>query len=455
MFETAIDVREFFMRRLFLLLVAVCSFMSFNAHAISLISDEETESFLYDILSPIFKAAGLHLNRDYVHIVKDDSLNAFVGDQNRMFVHTGTLLKASNSNEIEGVLAHETGHILGGHILRLKIKMQDLQKASLASLVAAAGAAAASGRGDAAIAVVLGAQSSAINAMSAYQVTEERAADETAVMLLNKNNKSVKGLQDFMKKIQNANRLQGIEELPYFRTHPVTTERVSFFADKLKQERGTKDNILMDKRLKRLQAKLAAYLLPLEGVLKKYPLGDTSVEGNIAHAVYYMRLKNLNAALKYADALIKSEPRNPYFSEIKAQALFEGGKLKEAAKVYKEALDLKPESDLFKLSYAEAVIATEPGRQALLGLAGLLEQTNRNGAYPSAYHLLGKAYAMSGDMATADYYAAEYSAAIGELDTAKRQVKKALQKPLRPGIKLRAEDLQNKLFYESKSKSLF
>ena len=127
------------MRRLFLTLIFLC--LALPAAAVSLISDEEAESWLYDLLTPIFRAANLPLNRDYVHIVKDDSLNAFVGDQNHMFVHTGTLLKAKNSNEIEGVLAHETGHILGGHILRLKIKMQDLQKATLASLIAAAGAA--------------------------------------------------------------------------------------------------------------------------------------------------------------------------------------------------------------------------------------------------------------------------------------------------------------------------
>ena len=117
------------MRRLCLIMLFLC--YALPAHALSLISDEETESWLYDVLTPIFRAAELPLNRDYIHIVRDDSLNAFVGDQNRMFVHTGTLLKAKNANEIEGVLAHETGHILGGHILRLKITMQDLQAARI------------------------------------------------------------------------------------------------------------------------------------------------------------------------------------------------------------------------------------------------------------------------------------------------------------------------------------
>jgi len=441
------------MRRIVILLLFLC--FGFKAQALSLISDEETESYLFDILTPIFKTAQLPLDRYHIHIVKDDSLNAFVGDKNHMFVYTGTLLKASNSNELEGVLAHETGHILGGHILRMKIKMQDMQKASLASLVAAAGVAAASGRGDVAVGVVLGTQSSVINAMNSYQTSEERAADETAVMLLKQNHKSVRGLKDFMGKIQSTNRLQGIEENPYFRTHPVTTERISFFNDVLKKETSVVSEYQLDERLKRLQAKLFSYLSPLPKVIAKYPLSDTSVSAEIAHAVYYMRQKNLNASLKYVNELIALEPRNPYFWEIKAQTLFENGRLKEAKAAYKQTLDLKPEADLFKLSYAEAVLAAEPTRRELEELIPLLEQTNRHQNYPSAYLYLGQIYADMGQLAIADYFAAEYSHSIGEKETARKQLQKALKQHLRPDIKLRAEDLQAKLDTDKRKKSLF
>ena len=441
------------MRRLFLTLIFLC--LALPAAAVSLISDEEAESWLYDLLTPIFRAANLPLNRDYVHIVKDDSLNAFVGDQNHMFVHTGTLLKAKNSNEIEGVLAHETGHILGGHILRLKIKMQDLQKATLASLIAAAGAAAASGRGDAAIAVVLGTQSSAINAMTAYQVSEGRAADETAVSLLHQNRKSVRGLKDFMQKIQSANRLQGIEENPYFRTHPVTAERVAFFNEKLQKEAPSASEAEMDARLKRIQAKLFAYLAPLPQVIRRYPLDDASVPADIAHAVYYMRQKNLNAAQKYLHRLLAAEPQNPYFWELKAQTFFESGRPRDAVKAYRRALDLKPSSDQFKLAYAEAVLSASPSRPELQSLIPLLEQANRSRAWPSAWHYLGQVYAGLGQIAVADYFAAEYNAAVGENAVASRQLAKALKQPLPANIKLRAEDLKARLAQENKKNSLF
>ncbi|MBP5697976.1 MAG: M48 family metalloprotease [Alphaproteobacteria bacterium] len=440
-------------KKIFIFVLFFC--LSWNAYAISLISDEETESWLYDILMPIFRAASLPLDRNYIHIVKDDSLNAFVGDKNHMFIHTGTLVRASNSNEIEGVLAHETGHILGGHILRLKIKMQDLQKATLASLLAAAGAAAASGRGDAAIAVVLGAQSTAINAMTAYQMSEERAADETAVLLLRKNNKSVAGLKNFMGKIQHTNRLQGIEESAYFRTHPITSERISFFDDKLKQEKNPIFDTQMDHRFRRIQTKLFAYLAPLPAILKRYPLEDQSIQAKIAHAVYYMRQKNISQALKYTDELIASEPNNPYFWELKAQALFETGRIKEAVQAYQETLNLKPESELFKLSYAEAVLASEPNRTDMEKLIPMLEQTSRKHVSPASYLYLGQIYAQLGQDAMADYFAAEYNHAIGETALAQKMLTKALKKPLRSDIKLRAEDLKAKLEQDKKKNSLF
>lgn len=440
-------------RLIYLILVTIL--LAPRAEAVALISDEETESFLYDVLQPVFRAAGLPLSRNYVHIVKDDSLNAFVGDRNHMFVHTGTLLKAANANEIQGVLAHETGHILGGHILRLKVKIQDMQKATLASLVAAGAAAVASGRGDAAIAVVMGTQSSALNAMTAYQMTEERAADETAVMLMHQNNQSVRGLKDFMGKIQSDNRLQGIEESPYFRTHPITTERIAFFEERLKREGALNPNPTLDKRFKRIQAKLTAYLWSNDKVLRRYPLSDTSVEATIAHAVYFMRLKQNDKALAETEKLIALEPANPYFYEIKAQTLFEGGQVKAAAEAYKKTLSLRPQALLFKLAYAEALLATEPSPSEAKTLIPLLEGCLRQGGdIPAAYLYLGQVYSRLGQECEATYFAAEYALSMGEEQTARRQLDRALKCPLRADIKLRAEDMKEKLTQDKKKGTL-
>jgi predicted Zn-dependent protease len=168
-----------------------------------------------------------------------------------------------------------------------------------------------------------------------------------------------------------------------------------------------------------------------------------------------MRQKNLNASLKYANELINLEPQNPYFWEIKAQTLFENGRLKEAKNAYRQMLDLKPYADLFKLSYAEAVLAAEPTRREMEELIPLLEQTNRYQNFPSAYLYLGRIYADMGQLAIADYFAAEYSYSIGETETARKQLAKALKQNLRSDIKLRAEDLKAKLDTDNRKRSLF
>jgi len=274
-------------------------------------------------------------------------------------------------------------------------------------------------------------------------------------LLLSENKKSVQGLKDFMGKIQSTNRLQGIEENPYFRTHPVTTERISFFNDKLKKEQKMPSEAFVDERLKRIQAKLFSYMEPIDKVLKVYPLSNQSIPAKIAHAVYYMRLKNLNMALKYANELINAEHNNPYFWEIKAQALFENGNIKDAVVAYRQTLALRPQSDLFKLSYAEAVLANTPSRKEMEELIPLLEHTHRNENYPVSYLYLGRIYADMGQEATANYFAAEYNHAIGETDLARKMLDKALKQPLRSDIKLRAEDLNAKLKNERQKKSLF
>ena len=199
-----------------------------QAGALSLISDEETELFLQKVTRPLFKAAGVPFDRNKLHIVNDNTLNAFVSDGNNLFINTGTIISADGPDELRGVIAHETGHIMGGHIIRQKLKNQSLQQASLASMILAGTTAAVTGRGDVAMAIALGGQSSTLNNFLQYRTEQERSADESAVKLLKQTRQSPAGMLRFMKRINQRNELSGIEESPYFRTHPVTRERIGF-----------------------------------------------------------------------------------------------------------------------------------------------------------------------------------------------------------------------------------
>ncbi len=420
-----------------------------SAASISLISDEETEQFLARQLRPVFKAADIPFNRNNIYIVNDDSLNAFVGDGNNMFVHTGTLMKANDENEIAGVLAHETGHIMGGHILRQKIKLQNMQQISLASMLAAGAAAAATGRADAAIAIMMGTQSSMLNAMLAYQVEEERSADESAVKLLQKTEQSPAGMRNFMKKIDRQNRLNGIAENPYFRTHPVTAERISFLNNAVRQSPFPAPAQPSNEFL-RIKAKLSAFMEEPRKVLQKYPPSDKSTPARYAQAIVFFRMLKLNQSLKILNELIAEEPENPYFHELKGQIFMETGKIKPARTEYQKALSLLPNSALFHINLAQAVLEDNPNRNELEHTAEILNKSLLQRPDTYGWLLLSRAYGGLNDTANSNYAAAEYSLRIGAAETARRQANTALTANSSPQLRLKIDDLLNRIGEEDK-----
>ena len=429
---------------LFLLSAFVLSAANARAESISLIADEETESFLAEILRPIYKAAGIRFNRNNVYIVNDNSLNAFVADGNNMFVNTGTLMKADNYNQLSGVLAHETGHIQGGHILRQKLKLRGLQQASLVSLIAAGVLGAVSGRPDAGMAVMLGSQTSALHNLTAYQMQEERSADEAAVNLLEKTGQSPAGLRDFMKKIQQQNMLSGIEETPYFRTHPVTAERISFMSQKAEKHPFT-PNAQREKEFKMVQAKLTGFLAEPNEVFQKYPNKDNSAPARYARSIALFRQLKIKEAEQLLDSLIADEPENPYFHEMKAQIYIETGKIKPAKREYQKAYELRPGAALFQINLAQAMLEDEPSPREVRQIINLLNKSLIQKPDSYAWLMLARAYGMQEDMAYSNYASAEYSLRIGALDTAERQVKEALKANPPQSLRLKLEDLNRRL----------
>ncbi|KKC24238.1 M48 family metallopeptidase, partial [Sphingomonas sp. SRS2] len=83
----------------------------------SILRDAETEAYLREISAPIIAAAGLQPNQVDIILIGDKSINAFVAGGQAVYIHSGLLQAADNSNEIQGVIAHELGHITGGHVI--------------------------------------------------------------------------------------------------------------------------------------------------------------------------------------------------------------------------------------------------------------------------------------------------------------------------------------------------
>lgn len=435
----------------FCLSLAILTLVSSQAYAINLISDEETELFLQKITQPLFKAAGQPFNRNNIYIVNDSTLNAFVSDGNNLFINTGTIISADNPDELSGVIAHETGHIMGGHIIRQKLKNQSLQQASLASMILAGTAAAVTGRGDVAMAIALGGQSSTLSNFLQYRTEQERSADESAIKLLTQTHQSPQGLLKFMKRINQHNDMSGIEEDPYFRTHPVTRERVGFLSQAVEVSPYRNENDTNKEEFLRVKAKLIAYLSTPEQTFRRYPLSNESVPARYAQAIAYFKQLNMPNAMSKIDGLIKEEPNNPFFKELKGQMYLETGKIKPAKAEYQKALALLPNSALLQVSAAQAMLEDNPGQEDLKKIVRILNQANLKNPGGMNWMLLSRAYGELGDEANSNYAAAEFSLNNGMAEVAERQAQQAKKMVNgNPPLKLKIEDLLSRIDQQKK-----
>lgn len=434
------------LKRLICSLTLLLAFLAcYDARAaINLISDEETEQYLASVLRPIFKEAGIPFKRNNIHIVSDNSLNAFVGDGNNMFINTGTLIKAESSNEINGVLAHETGHIQGGHILRQKIKNQEMQQVSLGSLILAGAVGAATGRPDVGVAIALGSQSSALNNYLSYRIEEERSADEAAVNLLEKTQQSPQGMLTFMKRIQHQNRLSGVDETAYIRTHPITGERVAFMQQAVKKSPyPIKDKD--EEQFRRVQAKLSAFLFEPAQTLQKYPASNKSVPARYARVIAYFKQLKTAQALNEINSLISEEPNNPYFRELKGQIYMETGKVKEAKAEFQKSLALKPDSALFQINLAQAVLESSPTQAELRNNVDILNKALVQSSNPFTWLLLSRTHGELNNHAASNYAAAEHSLGIGAVDIAEKQAKQAQTSSPNEKLSLKINELLERI----------
>lgn len=409
-----------------------------------LISDVETQNYLAAVIKPLYTAAGLAFNANNIYLVNDNSLNAFVSDGNYMFVHTGTLLAADNTNELAGILAHETGHIMGGHIVRQKLKLEKMQYIMLGSMIAAGATALSTGRGDAAMAVVLGTQSSAINHLLHHQIEEERAADEAAVKLLTKTQQSTIGLQRFMQKVQKRNLQSGISETDYFSNHPLTSERIEHFMSVGKNNHYSEKSPL-DKQFALVQAKLSGYLEDSARIWRRYPRENASAAAQYAHSILYFRQSKFPAAYRLLDELIKNEPNNPYFYELKGQFLFENGRVAESVKIYEKALSILPETPLLQLSLAHALLESSEEKAIANRAVNLLQKAQIKQPTPLGWQLLARAYDILGQHASSLYASAEFSYAIGNLPAAEKQLQRAAKLAKDKSLQLKITDLSERV----------
>jgi len=406
------------------------------------IRDAEIESTLRLYYTPIFKAAGLDPAAVHVYIINDPQLNSFVAGGQNIFINTGTIMRSETPNQLVGIVAHETGHIAGGHLIRTQEALRD---ASIESIIALVAGAAAGAAGHNLGAGVLGAQGVGLRSFLTFSVAQEATADQAALNFLDKTHQSARGLLQFFQILQGTELLTGVHETPYLRTHPLTQQRIDYVRNHVEHSpySDVPDPPEWVELHKRMKAKLIAFLGAPSETLRLYPPSDRSIAARYARAIAEYRIPDLKKAVADIDGLIKDEPRNPYFEEMKGQMLFENGHVRDALEPYRQAVRLAPDVALLKVELGQVEIETEDPAllaDALANLRSAAIYENRN---PQVWHFLAVAYGRSNDMGNATLALAEESMANGDAKTALGQADRAMHMlPFGSPGQLRAQDIK-------------
>jgi len=416
---------------------------------IPIIRDAEIEQLLRDYTKPILRVAGLGDQNIHVVIINDRSFNAFVMDAHHIFVNAGALMESKTPNQLIGVFAHETGHIVGGHLSKMRQELANAQTAAIVAMLLGVGTLAAGARsgnvdvGNIGGALIQAPQSYIQHSLLAYQRAQEEYADRAGVRFLTMTGQSAKGMYDTFKRIADETMFESQSIDPYAQNHPMPAERMEELANLVhNQYWDKKDPPELQFRHDMMRAKLYGFMdRPIE-VLRRYPPTDTSMPARYARAISTYRYGDLRDAIARIDGLIRSMPNDPYFYELKGQALLEGGHAAQAIPPLQLAVKLAPDPALIQITLAKALIATHNAKLADEAIPILRAALMKEPESADAYTQLAMAYGRKNDLADADLASAQAAFANGDNKTARELAARAKQRfPIGSPGWVRADDI--------------
>ncbi len=426
------------------LLIALGAFVS-PAGAQTVIRDAEIEEYMTEWFEPVYQAAGMSADQVKIVIVQDPMVNAFVAGGSNIFFYTGLLEKTDGPGEIIGVMAHELGHIAGGHLIRAREAMENASFEAILGSIIGVGAAILTGDGNAAGALGSAGSSMAQRKFLSYSRGFESSADQFALSTLNKASLDPSGLATFLEKLEAQELLPASQQSEYVRTHPLTRTRIESVTAGAQQSaaNGKSYPAKWTDQHARMKAKLMGYIAPQQ-VSWTYDDRDTSIPALMARAIAAYRTNDVPLALKLTDQLIAREPDNAYFQELKGQMLMEFGRVPDALPYYQKAVSLKPRSGLIRTALGHAQLETAGSDPAKLqkSIENLEAAMKYEPRAPRIHRLLATAYGRKGDDANARLHLAEEALLLRNKPYARAQAEAAV-KSLPQGSRgwLRAKDI--------------
>lgn len=408
--------------------------------------DAETESLIRAIADPIFRAAGLDPAAIRITLLQDPAINAFVTTGNRLFIHSGLIRRTEAAAEFAGVIAHETGHLAGGHVHRLPEEIQAAMiRQAVAMLLGGAAAVAAGGRGgaEAGIGIAMAGQNLALRELLAYTRAQEQAADQAAIGLLARTGWPPAGLAALLERMHEQETLQISRQDPYLRTHPLTRDRMEFVREEAARmgAPGAAAPPGIEARYAMVRAKLDGFLDRPEVTLRRIPATDAAAPSRYARAIALHRSGRRAASVALIDGLIRERPGDPYLHELKGQVLFESGQVRAALGPYATAARLAPQEPLIRTAHGRALIEAGDTASLRRAEAELESALARDRSLAFAWRLLATARGRAGDTPGADLALAEEAMLLSDFAAARMLAARAAPRlPAGPG-RLRAQDI--------------
>ena len=391
--------------------------------------DTETEQLLREYTRPILRAAGLEKQNIQMVIINQGVFNAFVADGRRIFVNYGAIMQSETPNQIIGVMAHETGHLAGGHLAKMREQMAQAQTQMIIAMLLGAGAMVAGAQGGGGNSGLANAGAAMFSApgeiirrnLLSYVRQQEENADKAGVKFLNATGQSARGMYETFKRFTDESLFAARGSDPYVQSHPMPAQRVAALEELARSSPywDKKDDPALQLRHDMVRAKISAFMERQETVYRRYPLSNNSLPARYAHAISTYLHGDLRSALAQIDALIQQQPNNPYFYEVRGQALLEGGKPQEAIAPLRKAVALSNNSPLIEMLLGQALVATGNNAYTDEAIAILRAAVARETEAPIGYMQLAMAYGRKGDYAQADLASAQAAYLRGDNKTAR------------------------------------
>jgi predicted Zn-dependent protease len=363
-------------------LAAVLIASAAQAQSIRLIRDTEIEEAIRAESTPVLRASGLNPDSVHFYLVASNELNAFVAGGQNIFLHTKLIQETETPNQLLGVIAHEAGHISGGH----SVRQGDMQRAGMVPFILTMGmgiAAAVAGQGQLGAALMTSSSYFGQLSILSYSRVQEAAADQAAISSLEQAGLSSRGLVEFFDNFRYQEIFSEQKKYQFFRSHPLSSERIEALRRRAEEQShyGQVDSAAAIEEHEIIKAKLEAFLNPPQQTFIKYQDKDTRFVARYARAIAYYQSGEAEKALSAIDKLIEEHPDNPYLWELKGQVLFENARTAEAAVAHAKSVELKPDAPLLRINYAQSLIALNDKAKleealAQLGRALTVEKDN-------------------------------------------------------------------------------